>query len=152
MSALAQVIAWQHLNQCWLLISEALWYSPKSNITAVSRLLSCVMSNFEITITYPKGQWVKAVSTISVCQELKYHGLVMLCKIRVVTSYSLLILNNCFALSQCQAIGKKCNSKMFIENEYCIYESCKKLGHSLKLVDEFIPHVYFCCQWACWWA
>ena len=47
-STLAQVMTYcltvpsHYLNQCWLLISEVLWHSPKSKW--VSKLLFCIMS------------------------------------------------------------------------------------------------------------
>ena len=50
-------------NQCWLFISEVLWYSPEDNFTR--RTQAIILYNdfekhtFEITNTSLKGQWVK---------------------------------------------------------------------------------------------
>ena len=57
------------LNQCWLLISEVLWHSPKSNLT-VSAQATILYNEFEnytfkITAISPRGQWVKSVSQLS---------------------------------------------------------------------------------------
>ena len=67
-STLAQVIAWclmapsNYLNQCWLLISEVLRFSPESNVTlnaqANIQYNEFVNHNFEFTATSPRGQWV----------------------------------------------------------------------------------------------
>ena len=52
-----------YLKQCWLLITEVLRHSPKSNFTASAQatILYNEFENymFEIITTFPKGQWVK---------------------------------------------------------------------------------------------
>ena len=51
------------LEQCWLLIGEVLWHLPESNFTATAQ--TTILFNkfkyfaFEITIGYPRGQWVQ---------------------------------------------------------------------------------------------
>ena len=68
-STLAQVMAGcltapsHYLNQCWLLISEALWHLPGSNFTASAPtiILYYEFENYtsKITATSLRGQWVK---------------------------------------------------------------------------------------------
>ena len=53
-----------YLNQFWLLISEILWYSPKSNFIARGRAIIFYNEfnnhTFKITDTSPIGQWVNS--------------------------------------------------------------------------------------------
>ena len=72
-STLAQVMACcltapsHYLNQCWLIISDVLWYSPLSNLTVSAR--ATILYNkfqkyiFKITATSPRDQWVIIVET-----------------------------------------------------------------------------------------
>ena len=69
-STLAQVMACcltapsHYLNQCWLMISEVLWYSPDSHSTEnTSYLLLKWVWNllFETVVKSPRGQWVNLI-------------------------------------------------------------------------------------------
>ena len=57
-----------YLNQCWLIISEVLWYSPEGNFTWNAQDIYpwCEFENnwFKITSTSPRDQWVKDHSTV----------------------------------------------------------------------------------------
>ena len=72
-----------YLNLCWLIISEVLCHTPKSNFTHAYDLNHDVFGDyiFKMTTTSPRGQWVKVL--IMLCsqqgvQQGQDHCLVML--------------------------------------------------------------------------
>ena len=48
-----------YLDQCWLLISEVPWHSPKSNFWAI--VLFKEFKNYTFTTIFPWGQWVNNI-------------------------------------------------------------------------------------------
>ena len=71
-SILAQVMACcltapcHYLNQCWLIISEVMWHSPEGNSTVNAQDIypwyEFEYCKFNITVTFPIGQWVNNFS------------------------------------------------------------------------------------------
>ena len=65
-----------YLDQCLLIISAALWHSPKSHFTASDQatILHNEFENctFKITATSPRGQWVNIAMFY---QYWRWHGL-----------------------------------------------------------------------------
>ena len=67
-STLAQVTACclttpsDYLNQCWLIASEVLWYSPEGNITRNAQDIypryAFENHSFKITASFPRSQWI----------------------------------------------------------------------------------------------
>ena len=67
-STLAQVMACclgapsHYLNQCWLIISEVLWHSPRANFTGNAQAIYpwYKFENylFKITAAFPRDQWL----------------------------------------------------------------------------------------------
>ena len=63
-----------YLHQCWVLISEVLWHSPKSNFRASARA-SVLYGEFEnhtfnIFATTPRGQWANCYYDLKLNYEL----------------------------------------------------------------------------------
>ena len=51
-----------YMNQCWLIISQALWYSPKSNFIGIAEDINLGNKpdnyTFKIILASARGQWV----------------------------------------------------------------------------------------------
>ena len=60
-------------NQCWLLISEALWHSSESSFTTrIQATILCQKfgnNTFKITATSPRDQWVDFTSLIDLLSK-----------------------------------------------------------------------------------
>ena len=95
-STLAEVMACclttpsHNLNQCLFIINGVLWYSPYNNFTGsawdINSWYEFVNHDFEITATYPRGQWVKPryhiVPMWAICYPaswaLSYHNFLII--------------------------------------------------------------------------
>ena len=53
-----------YLNQCWLVINEVLWHSPKINAARTSYYLVWLIRKFYFSNTTPREQWVNEVRII----------------------------------------------------------------------------------------
>ena len=78
MSTLAHLMACcltapsHYMNQCWLIISHLLWYSPKSYFIGIAQDINLgnTLENYTFNIIFPsaKGQWVKHSCHIISCR------------------------------------------------------------------------------------